>query len=335
MNKNETAPWQPKVLDLAQIEGAFSCQEGFSRPNWKAIRQTIKETVSPESLGTAWTDVAMQWVRQLRQDLGGKYKVRYSQEFILLSDLEPSVCDELLSFCEKILKQLHGALKDPAWQGANGKHVILIFSEIDDYYKYTSYFHSLGSHPASGGCLIVRDYVHIALPYGSGKSIRAVLAHELAHNSVAHLRLPLWLDEGIATTFERTVSNRRGPLLDHDLRDNHLAFWNEGNIQKYWSGVSFQEPGESNKLSYSLSEIALKLIVEQKGDFGKFVQQSSYKDAGQAAALDCLKVDLGEIMGTFLGEGNWQPDPKAISECWDAAEKEKAQVPGDDQNPQE
>src|SRR4029077_14574787 len=61
-----------------------------------------------------------------------------------------------------------------------------------------------------------------------------------------------------------TVANRQRLILDHDLRDRHLTFWNPETIQKFWSGVSFREPGESNQLSYSLAEIFVNLIGKVK-----------------------------------------------------------------------
>jgi hypothetical protein len=47
------------------------------------------------------------------------------------------------------------------------------------------------------------------------------------------------------------------------------------------------------------------------------------EDAGQTAALEILGADLGEIAGTFLGEGNWRPQRKALIACWETAKWEK------------
>ena len=77
---------------------------------------------------------------------------------------------------------------------------------------------------------------------GDGKYVRQGLAHELAHNSVVHLPLPAWLNEGLAILVERAAGYVQRPILDHELRERHLSFWNPGNIQKFWAGDSFQEP---------------------------------------------------------------------------------------------
>jgi hypothetical protein len=148
-----------------------------------------------------------------------------------------------------------------------------------------------------------------------------MLAHELTHNCVVHLKLPLWLNEGLAMLFERTVAATSRPMMDYELKERHLAFWNPDNIQEFWSGISFQKPGDSNELSYSLSEITLTLLMEQKGDWGAFLKQADWGDAGQTAAIECLGSDLGNVMSTFLGEGDWRPRRKVMIALWEAKKK--------------
>ncbi len=200
--------------------------------------------------------------------------------------------------------------------------MILLFAEEDDYYQYVSFFYREGTHPTSAGCLLSNGYVHIALSLGGGRTIRRTLAHELTHNSLVHLRLPTWLGEGLALSFERTAVLVQDSLLDEpELRDQHLAFWNSENIQKFWSGVSFWEAGDSVKLSYSLAEILIHLLFSYKGDFGNFVKEARRDDAGQTAALNFIGVDLGQLASTFLGDGNWRPNRKAMIQCWEEAKK--------------
>jgi hypothetical protein len=308
--------WRPALIDLAEISAAFEFCEGYSRPNWKVIAPSIQERVSTANVGEAWTEAAIQWGLRLRSDLGQGYHLRRSGEFLLLSEQETVAAEEFLSFAEQTLELIHDSLRDAAWQTGQGKHVILLFTEEDDYYQYVSYYYRDGVHPASGACLIHRDYVHIAMAYRDGRHIRRALSHELVHNCVVHLHLPLWLNEGLAVAFDRRMAERSAPIIDHDLRDRHLAFWNAVNIQKFWSGVSFREPGDSNELSYSLAEILVNLLVGHSADFVAFLKQADRNDAGQTAAVDVLESDLGQVATTFLGEGDWRPNRKAILECW-------------------
>lgn len=316
--KPNPVPERPQWLDLSQIQGAFVWAEGYSRPNWKLICETIEQRVAGENLAGAWTDAVVQWVDQLRLDLGGQYAVRSSPEFVLLSAQETRIADDLLGFAEATLEQIYSWLREAAWRWAHGKHVILLFEDQEDYYQYVAYFYRDGIHPASGGCLIHKDYVHIAMPY-NGSTIRRALGHELVHNSVVHLHLPLWLNEGLAVSFERSIAGTQTHVLDGDLRERHLAFWNHQTIQKFWAGVSFDDPGDSNMLSYSLAEILTHLLLNGASELPAFLKAARREDAGQTASLNVLETDLGQIAGTFLGPGEWRPKRKAISECWKAA----------------
>lgn len=322
-NQMQNSPDQgmTRLINLHQIDGAFSFDEGFSRPDWHLISKVIREKTT-ESLdrSAGWNEAARQWVRQLRADSGGDYEVAESQRFLLLTALGDETRARILSFAENTLDQIRERLKDAAWNPKRGKHVILLFAEEDDYYQYVSYFHRDGIHPTSGGCLIHKDYVHIAIPY-EPHGLRETIAHELTHNCLVHLKLPLWLNEGLAQLFQHAVATRPRPLLDHELREKHLVFWNEQTVQEFWAGVSFRKPGDSNHLSYSLAEIILNLLTENQGDWGGFIKNADWRDAGQTAAFDFLGADLGSVMATFLGEGDWRPSRKEMVALWEAKKK--------------
>jgi hypothetical protein len=322
----ETNPQRPpEVLDLQKVDGAFNFEEGFSRPDWRVISTAIGENnIESYDLDAAWNEAARQWVNQLQTDLGGNYQVLESRRFLLLSTQETEARVNTLEFAEKTLSQIRDRLGDAAWKPRHGKHVILIFEDEDDYYQYISYFYPNGEHPRSGGCLLRAGYVHIAMPY-EPFGLRRTIAHELTHNCVVRLRLPLWLNEGLATTFERAAAVYPSPLLDHDLKERHVAFWNEQNIQEFWAGGSFRKPGDSNELSYSLAEIVLHLLRECTGDWGAFIKTADPRDGGQSAAIECLDVDLGKVMETFLGEGKWRPRRKDIAALWEARKPKPAE----------
>lgn len=48
--------WHPTLLDLSQIEGAFSFEEGFSRSDWNVIRRAIDKVAPLGDPGTAWVE---------------------------------------------------------------------------------------------------------------------------------------------------------------------------------------------------------------------------------------------------------------------------------------
>ena len=141
-----------------------------------------------------------------------------------------------------------------------------------------------------------------------------MLTHELAHNALFTLPVPRWLNEGVAKIFESQISGSRGTGfdVDMDMADRHHAYWTPENIQTFWSGQSFLSP-DSTELSYSLANILINLIAEEKGDFKNFLQNAHYSDSGEAAFSKVYRKNLGQIAGIFLGDGEWNPKPEAIN----------------------
>jgi hypothetical protein len=310
INEDQVAPLE----ELSGLDMGFSVVEGFSRPDWKAISRFVHDHVAKDHWSEAWKYIGSTWLKELAGDLGGKSQIYESYSFFCLSDLEPEIARTLLDYAETVVSVIRNGLKDAAWSGYYGKHVLLIFSEKDDYYTYISYFHGEGTHILTRGVFIHGGYAHIALPYIDTGSAQRTLAHELCHNLVCHLPIPLWLNEGIATMVQQKMSSNREFIVDHELADRHRSHWNETNIQTFWAGKSFNIPGDDSELSYSLSQILVTLLTEDSPDFIEFVKQADWRDAGQDAAQSIMEKDLGEVVGGFLGDGNWRPQRKAIAE---------------------
>jgi hypothetical protein len=252
-------------------------------------------------------------LNELAADLGGGSRVQRSQNFYCLSDLDEETTRTLLTYAEFVVETIRGCLGKAAWSGYHGKHVLLLFSDPDDYYAYVSYYDRDGLHILSGGVFIQRGYAHIALPYADTLSAQHVLVHELTHNLLCHLSIPLWLNEGLAVVIERLVV-RRNFVVDRELADRHRNHWNETNIQAFWAGKTYDAPGDDSQLSYSLGEILVGLLSEKGADFVEFVKAADWRDGGQDAAINFLNQGLEEFLAGFLGPGNWRPQRKAIAE---------------------
>src|SRR5262249_11245157 len=98
-----SVPPSSPLVDLSALPGAFSFEEGFSRPNWEIIYAAVEKTVNEKELDRAWNEIALQWVLQLRQDLGGEYFVMSSTHFLLLCALSREQADRMLSHVERAL----------------------------------------------------------------------------------------------------------------------------------------------------------------------------------------------------------------------------------------
>ena len=310
----------PAVRDLSELDMGYEEVEGFSRPNWKLICDFVKNNVAKDDLSAAWDCIVAKWMRQLVLDLGGEAQVRRSQSFYCLSDMDAETTNHLLAYAETVEGSIRTSLGQAAWANYHGKHVLILFSDLDDYFAYISFYHGVGNHVLSAGIFIGKGYAHIAMPYCDALSAQRVLVHELTHNLLCHLPIPRWLNEGLAKVFDRQVA-RRPFLVDRELADRHRTHWNEINIQAFWAGKSYYVPGDESELSYSLGEILVNLLSTKWEAVPEFVKSADWRDAGQDAAVNILNQDLGEVLGGFLGPGNWRPQRKAIAEYLNLRQK--------------
>ena len=311
----------PPVEELAGLDMGFSIAEGFSRPDWKTIRQFVSNQIAKDDLSAAWNYIATIWLTTLAEDLGGESRVYQTRRFTCLSDLGPEITKTLLEYAETVVQLIRNGLKEAAWTDFYGKHVLLFFADPDDYYAYISYHHPDGTHILSRGIFLRAGYAHIALPFVDTGSAQRTLAHELCHNLLCHLRIPLWLNEGIAVEVQYQTSGR-ALIVDLEMAERQRNHWNETTIQSFWSGKSYNIPGDDSELSYELGHILVRLLSERNPDFINFVKIADWRDAGQDASQSILGQDLGEVLGGFLGPGNWRPQRKAI------AEQQKAKATG-------
>jgi hypothetical protein len=306
----------PRFVDLDALPDSFAFQEGFSRPDWKRIWAAVERVATPAQWHDAWQEIAIQWVKRLQSELGGGYVPTLSPNFILLSELSPGEVRRLGSHAEQVSEVVRGQLGWATRRDVYGPGAILLFTDEDDYYQYVSYYYPEGLHPTSVGCMIPDWYLHLAVQTRGGMALSDVLSHELAHLALAHLPLPRWLDEGYATSVEQRLGSMPNRFLDRELRARHLAFWDSQRLQEFWAGTSFAVPGESNELSYSLAEILVNFLAREPQAFMDFVGHAQRDDGGQTAALDCLGAGLGDVVETFLGEGDWRPYRHRMVECW-------------------
>lgn len=312
-------------VDAAVIEGASQMIHGFRRVDWAPVARWIEARVDPLDAEPAWGEATIHWLAMLRDDLGGDYSLLTGPDAAVLCDQPWETGQWIQEYCRgaaTLVREVLGEAANRAWHCGV---IVVVFSDLDDYYAYVSHYCPEGEQAASGGVFIGDGIPHIAFPWTSGDEAARTITHELAHQSVAHLPLPTWLNEGLALLLERRLPPPDGgvfgmgaPLLDGERAMRHAEFWNRDRIQQFWAGTSFRIPGDSNELSYSLAEILVNLLLQQcpAGAFSQFLQTATPDDSGQSASFDVLGKDLGEVVGTFLGPGQWRPQRKAIKECW-------------------
>lgn len=295
------------------LTGCLLIHDGFCYPEWDMIEARIN-TMPDTDHEKAWLEAVRAWLECNRSQLGESYQVYETLNFFLLSGGPAEVGHKVCRTLEYSLKLILASLKGVASNEGFGKQVVIMLGDLDNYYQYISYFYPDGEHAMSGGvCLNNDGFVHFAFPAIDELSFRTILVHELTHSCLAHLPIPSWINESLAMRMENMICGTDVFYFDGEIRDRHRAFWNSQTIQHFWSGISWNIPGDSHELSYNLAyllwqklEFQLKIPHETLLDF---ILQSDCQDAGEGACRNVLSTSLADLIGPYLGKGDWRPKP--------------------------
>ena len=253
------------------------------------------------------------WLLHLRDALGPTYTLLKSDQAYVLSSLEPKVAMTMAQYIAATRARIRRVLDGVAYFPANCRSVVLVLDSQETYYHYVAtYYPAEGEYAFSGGMFISSACPHFVVTRNTLDAIEPVIAHEMTHSSVAHLPIPLWLNEGLAVNTEQLLTGTRSSLYTPaELQQKHCSFWDSARIQEFWSGESFHRPDDGNPLSYDLAQRAVKQLGRDWPVFARFVSAAQRKDAGSAAAANVFSIDLGDLVCALLNfERNeaWSPN---------------------------
>jgi hypothetical protein len=280
--------------------------DGHPRPDWAAIDDLISKVPESEARGL-WCTAARTWLELTAANLSLPYRFVETSSLLFLMPLKERDAGLITAFSEKALHQILLKLEGLAETDVYGKRVIMVFATQDDYYGYSSHFYPDGEHPLSAGVFLNTEYGHIAMPFHDIAETEATIAHELTHNCLRLLPIPLWLNEGLAVTLENEICGNHPLRMDPDRFREHAAFWNEDTIQEFWSGKSFGRVDEGIGLSYELARYCIRALAHDLSSFVTFARRASAADGGEAAAMEVFEGSLGGLIEQFFGPGDWSP----------------------------
>lgn len=297
------------MIDLTPIHDAWPPEEGSETPDWDRIMEWVNQHPD-ENLAETTDAVTLHWFSRLIGQLGGGYLIHQSTNFYLLTTADAATADKLIRFAEQVVTQLRNewTIIDAGY--GFGRHALLLLEDLDDYDWLTAPYFAEGEHAASSGVLLSPGgFCFVAIPEMDSRTLPAIIAHELTHDCLSHLPLPLWLNEGLAQFVEYELGYNHRYELDTETAQEHRSYWSTETIDDFWSGWSFDIPGKPQELSYSLAIILTQIIIAELKGFPNFVKHAHCDDAGESAALEHLGVSLGDVVAVFLGDGYWAPSP--------------------------
>ncbi|SFD97380.1 hypothetical protein ABL840_20620 [Variovorax sp. NFACC27] len=293
----------------------LSLHEGFPAMKWAEVESWLSDTESPAAQAHAWEAAEKAWLLHFRQALGPAFQLREAESAMLLSSLDDGVARATLHYMVRTLARvaatLDGLAQIPSW----GKDILIVFDDAESYYRYVAhYYPDQGEFAFSSGMYINDGCAHFVTVKADLSAIEPVIAHEMTHSCLAHLPLPLWLNEGLAVNTELRITGGSGSYPGtHELRRKHLGFWGPQEIQEFWSGESFKRTDDGNMLSYDLARLIVSHFASDWEAFKRFVLDADASDAGAASARENLHIDLGALACALLEKEPsppWGPQPQ-------------------------
>jgi hypothetical protein len=256
------------------------------------------------------------WLAHFRDSLDGAHLLETRDAWVL-SSYEPSLAKTVAAYVSTSRSRILRLLEGIAHFGPGERSIFVALDSQEQYYRYVAnYYPEDGEFSFSGGMYLHFGCPHFVTVKDELWRLEPVIAHELTHSAVAHLELPLWLDEGIAVTTEQHVSvgSHRQHRDQVDLIGKHLEFWNAERMQEFWAGESFRRVDEGNTLSYDLATQIVGLAGREWDAFVRFATSARRDDGGAAAAMTEFNLDLGRLAAMALNvapQAGWSPDPGA------------------------
>jgi len=314
--RRERAPDTIEAAGLSpfKLNEHFFDGHGFPILDWEALETWADAAATPESRQDAIELGRRAWLMHLRDCIGPYAQLVETETAWVVSSFEPAVANATARYVAtargRIARLLDGVAKFPE----RSRTIVVAFDNQDQYYRYiTNYYPEEGEFAFSSGLFVKHGCPHFLMVLDDLSAMEPVIAHEMTHYALSHLELPLWLDEGIAVNTEHQVSVRyRNANRDIEVMNSHADFWTGERMQEFWSGASFTRTDDGNSLSYDLARNIVALIGREWGSFSRFVHGVKRDDAGAAAALAELDLDLGELAAAAIGlkpGKGWSPDP--------------------------
>ena len=295
---------------LTWLEPMMPVQDGLPRIDWQQVYNYVDAQLSDSEPNQLWSSIAGSWVQHLSAHLKGEYQISESRNFVLLSAHGQHFNKTLIAFHERCFKRVLSLAKGICSDQGHGKYVVMVFSDVDTYYDYVSFYGPQdGTFGLSSGMYLNYGYGHFVFKEDNIDMAEPIVAHEMTHALLNHLPLPLWLNEGMAVNMESAIVGVSPDRLSRSLLELHQEFWNKETIQEFWSGASFSRSDDGQRLSYQMAQILVSNISENADAFREFINLANFDDGGEAAMNQVYDLGLADLAASFLGEGDWQTRP--------------------------
>ena len=298
-----------RELDLRSVCRAY---QGLPHPEWEAVDAWL-DTLAEADRPAAWTSCERAWLELLAAGLGDGYRLVESEHAFVLSRQPANEAAATLAYVGRSFLRVQRMLEELAQKSDGGKEILLLFPDHPEYCRYLGAFHPEEEGvPVSAGMYLHGPCGHFVVHGEEMWRFEPTIVHEMTHSLLAHLPIPAWLNEGMAVNSEQRLTRVGSDIWSVlELEDKHRRFWTPATIQEFWNGAAYLRSDDGQELAYDLGRILVNGMCGDWAGFKRFAAQAHAADGGDAAARECLDLDLGEFVRHFLqaAPGDWGPRP--------------------------
>lgn len=277
----------------------------FPLPDWSQIATWISSYPAADH-HELWCGVTRRWALSIAKAFGGGCNVFETANILAVLPGDLGRGRRAVKHYDEVLATLRSTLQGMLRNEYLGKCTLFVAPDQETYYRYLSLYTAPGEHIQSGGVHLDRGNSHLVLPAPEAMFDTRVVAHEMCHDLLGHLRLPLWLNEGVTQLAEAAIAGR--PFVEGHSKtfSEHRAFWTPANIGLFWSGKGFDTPGETSALSYDLAYLVVQAFLAlDRPRMAAVVRQATPGDAGFAAFSEVYGQTPATLLTELFGPGDW------------------------------
>lgn len=296
----------PEVLELPgapplNVAGVLHSAERLPLLDGPAARAWLMAIPDAATRAGAVEAMALAWLLHLRDALGPSFRVHRSEAALMLSSSEPAVDEANADAIEAMRKRVS------RWVGrmvVPSPHCVIV-SFVEDEMACER----LGAGPFLRGSDDVPEVFSIHVTSSiDARSIEPALVREFASSALSAAPMPAWLREGlVAHAVQELAGDPEFRWIDAGM---HEAFWDDAEIQSFWTGEVFERGDDGAELGRDLARLLVAHLAERPQAFVEFVASARPADAGAQAARDGLGIDLGACACVLLGHEpamSWSP----------------------------
>lgn len=189
--------------------------DGFPRADWDAVGPRILVEFPEAERDAAWDAAGRVWLEEMARSLGEGSRVDESERILLLTCLPARQAAALLASLDASARRIAREIL-PGIVGEEQRHAVLVFADAEKYTSYIAHFHpEQGEFGATSGMHLTAApgsqwwYSH-CVAFGTEVSrLETVLAHELVHDALADLPIPVGSTRGSPAPSSNSSSDGR------------------------------------------------------------------------------------------------------------------------------